>query len=358
MNGFMLNPWLDIKRIGEFIYIKNDQIGLNIKIGANYAGLIDKLRLFQPESVLKEGLSPSAFDFFRQTLILVPEGDMLWCRQGIFQQRDRLPGNPFQAALTYTDSADVLFGVGYARPVAASHPAQGPGAIRRYLKPGQADLGDIIIAPDETHQQIGARINLIVSELLHQERRPVMLGGDHSVTYHAVRAISAHRPVSLVMFDAHTDRYARAGRAEPLTHANVVQQLLDHQLVQQVMIVGVRDELMGAVPAAPDPRVTVIPACEAEFLSPSCFASMLHSDTDWYLSIDLDVLDPAFAPDVATPVIGGLSLHAARRLVRAATQHSRIVGVDVVEVCASTAPYHRTAHAAATLLEDALRSLT
>ncbi|HVF95622.1 MAG TPA: arginase family protein [Sphingomonas sp.] len=152
---------------------------------------------------------------------------------------------------------------------------------------------------------------------------PIFLGGDHMVTYPIVAGLAAvHGPLEILHFDAHPDLYDDFG-GDPLSHASPFARIMERGLARRLVQVGVRTlnghcrrqverfgvEVIEMRDFAPD-RVPI-------------------PDGPLYVSIDLDALDPAFAPGVSHHEPGGLSV----RDILSVLQRVRtpLVGADVVE---------------------------
>ena len=148
---------------------------------------------------------------------------------------------------------------------------------------------------------------------------PLLLGGEHTVTRGAVRALD---PDVYICLDAHLDlRPSYAGN--PLSHATVTHHVADH--ADEVVLLGVRS---GSEPgwerAREDERVTVVPPADVGDWKPNLDGRRV------YLSVDIDAADPGFAPGTGTPEPFGLDPATMHRVVRAVAPHC--VGFDVVEV--------------------------
>jgi agmatinase len=200
-----------------------------------------------------------------------------------------------------------------------------------------ADCGDASVVPgyiDASYELMTAAVH----KLQASGARTVCLGGDHSVALAELRAIAAvHGPVALVLFDAHTDtRQSHVG--QPFGHGTPFRRAVEEHLVDPArsIQVGIR----GGLSAASDLRDAEALGYEivsVDEVRESGMAAVAHRILERvgagkvFLSFDVDVLDPAFAPGTGTPTIGGLSSAEAESLLRPLAPMS-LVGVDVVEV--------------------------
>ena len=205
------------------------------------------------------------------------------------------------------------------------------------------DAGDVYIATGEDPSDMYDRITQAAESLFASGTLPVFLGGDHSVTYPILRAVP-YEEVGILHFDAHSDR----GDVEPsgLHHGNVFSVVLERlEFVKSIVQFGLRG-VYEADPTASDPRVTAV---GIDQLRESDFASVLEripAGRPYYLSVDIDVVDPAFAPSTGTPVAGGLFPHELKRWIRGLCEARNIIGMDVVEVGPSIGPADSTANVA------------
>jgi agmatinase len=200
------------------------------------------------------------------------------------------------------------------------------------------DFGDAAVTPADPRRSHAA-IEAIVGQVLGAGVKPVVLGGDHSITEPAVRAVAAaHGPVGLVHFDTHTDTGEVVFGVE-LSHGTPMRHLVDdgHVAGARYAQVGLR----GYWPGEPEF------AWQAEHGIASFF---MHDVRDLgirevvaraiavvgpgpvYLTVDVDVLDPAFVPGTGTPEPGGMTVIDLLLAVRTVATELDLVGVDVVEV--------------------------
>jgi agmatinase len=256
-------------------------------------------------------------------------------------RRPVLVGLPYDASSSYLRGA-----------------ADGPAAIRTALHSpagnwwtealqdlaapgGLVDAGDLALAPDA-----GARhaIEAGIGQILDDGGSPIALGGDHSVTYPIVCALGPRHPqLTILHIDAHPDLYDHF-EGDRHSHACPFARIMENRLAARLVQVGIR----------------AMTGHQREQ------ATRFHVETidmrDWiagvrpalqgpiYVSIDLDGLDPAFAPGVAHREPGGLTARDVIGLV----QHlpGPLVGADVVELNPARDPSGVTASVAAKLVKE------
>ena len=195
---------------------------------------------------------------------------------------------------------------------------------------------------------------------------PFVGGGDHSITLPILRAQKAAtgRPVRLLHFDAHYDTWDTYWGGKKYTHGTWVRRAYEEGLIEKggVFQVGIRSSLYSAEDVENNARYVdrTFTTEDLDSLGPEGVASALVraiGDGPTYVSVDIDTLDPAFAPGTGTPEPGGLSTRELIRVLR--PLHALdVVGFDVVEV----APQYDhtgqvTALAAATVLYEGLSAL-
>jgi agmatinase len=162
-----------------------------------------------------------------------------------------------------------------------------------------------------------------VRELLEKEHRPVCLGGDHSITYPILRAVGKRfENLTIVHFDAHPDLYDEF-QGSRVSHACPFARIMEERLAKKLIQIGIRTMVTHQRQQAEKFEVEVhemrhLPALESLKLAGPV-----------YLSFDMDVLDPAFAPGISHREPGGMSVREAIAHLHALT--GTIVGADVVE---------------------------
>jgi arginase len=173
----------------------------------------------------------------------------------------------------------------------------------------------------------------------------VALGGDHAVSYPLLRAHAGRhgRGLSILHVDAHPDLYEDFV-GDRFSHACPFARILEEGLVSRLVQVGIRGANRAQQAQAARYGVEVVD------MDAWASGTRPQLEGEWYLSIDLDGLDPAFAPGVSHREPGGLSTRELLHLVRHAG--GRLVGADVVEYNPSRDVGDLTARVAAKLLKE------
>lgn len=225
-----------------------------------------------------------------------------------------------------------------------------------------ADIGDVAINTFDLKKSV-AIIERELAAVLAEAAVPLVLGGDHTLTWPVLRALNAvHGPVALVHVDAHADvNVAMFGEA--VAHGCPFRRAWEDGCLQNDRVVQIG--LRGTGYAADDFdwarqqgwRVVTAEACWYRSLAP-LMAEVREriGNTPCYLSFDIDSLDPAFAPGTGTPEPGGLTSWQAIEIVRGCSGLN-LVGCDLVEVAPPYDPAGNTALLAANLVYEMLCAL-
>jgi agmatinase len=204
------------------------------------------------------------------------------------------------------------------------------------------DLGDGSILFDAGDFEDS--IEEVIALLLKHGRVPIVLGGDHSITYPVVRAFaSVHDQFDVLQFDAHPDLYDEFD-GNRSSHACPFARIMELGKVRRLVQVGIRTMNDHQREQAERFGAEVVEMRHWDVGRSFAF------DAPLYVSIDLDVLDPAFAPGVSHREPGGAST---RQLIETIQGlRGRIVGADVVEFNPRQDPVGLTAHVGAKLVKE------
>jgi agmatinase len=222
------------------------------------------------------------------------------------------------------------------------------------------DGGNAVFPPFDA-AAVRARIEASADAVLSAGAVPFVVGGDHSVTLPILRAVARrHGPVAVVHVDAHLDTSGPETWGEPFHHGTPFRHALEEGLVAEGQLhqVGVRGPWKDAGDAEPGARHgarvhTMVELADRGIRAASAEIRCALGQRPTYLSIDVDAVDPAFAPGTGTPVPGGLTSREALQLVRELAG-AALVGMDVVEVCPPLDHADVTSHLAAHLLFEGL----
>jgi agmatinase len=221
------------------------------------------------------------------------------------------------------------------------------------------DGGDLPVVPgyiDDSYQ----RISQGLLPILQAGVIPICLGGDHSITLAQLRAVARHYgPVGLAHFDAHSDTWdAYFGRT--YNHGTVFRRAIEEGLLAPARCIQVG--MRGPVYSPADYQdarqlgLSLLPDEQMRRLSLAEVAAQVRAqigDGPTFLSFDIDVVDPAYAPGTGTPEVGGLTSREALQLVRG-LRGGNFVAFDLVEVLPACDQSQITALLAAALVFEML----
>lgn len=245
-------------------------------------------------------------------------------------------GVPFDSGVSYRPGA--RFGPSHVRDASRLlrpyNPAQdvSPFAVQQV-----ADAGDLIANPFDLDEAIEA-VAAGSRELLERAGKLVTIGGDHTIAYPLLRTMAEkHGPVAVLHADAHLDTWDTYFGA-PVTHGTPFRRASEDGLIDLTASahLGTRGPLYGKGDLDDDAKLG-FEITSSEFIEehgvPAAVARLRErlGDKPVYLSIDVDVMDPAHAPGTGTPEAGGLTSREMLRIIRSLTDLN-IVGADVVEV--------------------------
>jgi agmatinase len=204
------------------------------------------------------------------------------------------------------------------------------------------DLGDVDTLGDVDRTFHG--IETAVAAILKKKAGPIILGGDHSITYPIMKAMAkAYRRLDILHFDAHPDLYEDL-YGDRLSHACPFARIMEDGLAESLVQIGVRAATANQRANARRHGVRMVEMKDFRDGLTLSFKNPL------YISFDLDSLDPAFAPGVSHQEAGGLTTRQAIDLIH--RLKARIVGLDVVELNPSRDPSGITASAAVKIIKE------
>jgi len=204
------------------------------------------------------------------------------------------------------------------------------------------DLGDVDASGD--FRDVFSRLEEKVSTVLDKKAVPIVMGGDHSISYPIVKAFSKKfDKLDILHFDAHPDLYDEL-YGDRYSHACPFARIMEEGLAQNLVQIGIRAATGEQREKARRHGVRMIEMKDVSGRVSLDFSSPL------YISFDLDALDPAFAPGVSHHEPGGLTT---RQVIEIIHQiETPIVGLDVVELNPERDPTAITAAAAVKIIME------
>ena len=212
-----------------------------------------------------------------------------------------------------------------------------------------ADIGDVPFRSrfdlTSCHEDIEAHLERVVAS----GAVPLCVGGDHSITYPALRALAKRHPgVTILHLDAHGDLYDNYG-GDRLSHACPFARIMEERLASRLIQIGIRT--LSAHQRDQMARFGVETHEMRHWAGPPA----IHVEGPLYLSLDIDVLDPAFVPGISHPEPGGLSVREVVTMLQ--RLEGRIVGADLVEFNPSNDPSPRTGLVCAKLVKEIVAAM-
>jgi len=245
-------------------------------------------------------------------------------------------GVPFDSGTSYRPGA--RFGPAAVRQgsrlLRPWHPGLGVGPL---VAQQVADAGDIACNPFDINESVD-QIQAGATELLDGAGHLLAIGGDHTIAFPLLRVVRQRfGPVALVHFDAHLDTWQTYFGA-PVTHGTPFRRAAEEGLFldSHSMHIGIRGPVYAASDLEEDAELgfRTVTAMEIERIGVEGTLSRIRErvgDAPLYISIDIDVLDPAHAPGTGTPEAGGLTSRELLGILRGLAG-APLVGADVVEV--------------------------
>lgn len=217
---------------------------------------------------------------------------------------------------------------------------------------GIFDLGDLKMpkaSVTKTLAFLDSTIPKVVSSLRNDSRIPVMLGGEHTLSYYQLKALAKEEPV-VIHFDAHRDMKPEY-EGMKMCHTTPFYHLLQHIPGENLIQIGIRQADREENETAGKNGVTTFDAWQVR--DDICIvAEHLHRATAGkkiYISFDIDVYDLPYVPCTGTPEPFGLDPFQILKLVKAISPSAHLIGMDMVEVGLRNGDYREGALATQTL---------
>ena len=248
-------------------------------------------------------------------------------------------GVPFDSGVTYRPGA--RFGPAHIRESSRLLRPYNPALdVSPFANLQVVDAGDVAVNPFDIAEAITS-IERGARGLLDRVPHLLTLGGDHTIALPLLRAFAAaHGPVAVVHFDAHLDTWDTYFGAA-YTHGTPFRRASEEGLLDKegCIHIGIRGPLFSDTDLRDDADAgfQVISAPQTDHLGAAGIAERIAGrvgDRPMYVSVDIDVLDPAYAPGTGTPEAGGLSSRELLAILRSFARLN-LIGADIVEVAPS-----------------------
>ena len=271
-------------------------------------------------------------------------------------------GVPFDSGVSYRPGA--RFGPAHVRESSRLLRPYNPAAdVEPFAAQQVADAGDMAVNPFDIKAAIDG-VQAGARTLLERSRRLLTIGGDHTIALPLLRAMSEQHgsALAVVHFDAHLDTWDTYFGAE-YTHGTPFRRASEEGLIDRdgSMHVGTRGPLYAVQDLRDDADLgfQIVPSVEMDDLGARGVVERVHErvgDRPVYVSVDIDVLDPAFAPGTGTPEAGGFTSRELLAVLRGFADLN-LVGADVVEVAPAYDHAEVTGIAASHVLYELLSAM-
>ena len=225
-----------------------------------------------------------------------------------------------------------------------------------YDKFNIADIGDCPVNPADISDSLD-KIEKFYSNIYNSKTIPLSIGGDHLISLPILRGIAKEKPIGLFQFDSHSDTWDTYFGA-PYTHGTPFRRAREENLFMDdaSMHVGIRGPLYSWEDLKNDESFgfKIIHCDEFQTEGTDKIAERIKKrvgNNPLYLSIDIDVLDPAFAPGTGTPEIAGMTTREMVNVIRGLSGMN-LISADVVEVSPAYDHAEVTSLAAATIVYE------
>ncbi len=200
------------------------------------------------------------------------------------------------------------------------------------------DAGNLAIppgAPTVTRERVTAAVATIIG----RGAMPIVFGGDHSITFPILRGFrTAPRKVHVIHFNSHHDFGATTGPGDAggllYTHGNHLRHGVDLPWVSGITMIGLRGlrRLENAAAEARRRGIQMLSASQVTRMGAEKTVAQIPAAESYYVTFDIDVIDPSLAPGTGTPVPGGFTYYQASELLEAIAAKGHIAGFDMMEV--------------------------
>ncbi len=245
-------------------------------------------------------------------------------------------GVPFDSGVSYRPGA--RFGPAHVRESSRLlRPYNPVQRVSPFATQQVVDAADVAVNPFDIQHAV-REVQAAAADLTSGGARLITIGGDHTIALPLLRAAAErHGPVAVVHFDAHLDTWDTYF-GEPYTHGTPFRRAAEEGIIDATACahVGIRGPLYSDQDLLEDEVLgfQVVAAHETEDIGWRGIAERVRrrvGDRPVYVSVDIDVLDPAFAPGTGTPEAGGLTSRELLQVLRSFAD-LQLVGADVVEV--------------------------
>ena len=226
-----------------------------------------------------------------------------------------------------------------------------------------ADVGDCPVNPADLQDSL-SKIEIFFKNISKMNTIPISIGGDHLISLPILRGLKKDKAIGIFQFDSHSDTWDSYFGGYKYTHGTPFRRAIEEKLVDptKYVMLGIRGSLYDPndLKWAQDQGITIITIDEYyEMGLEKCIEKILKilEGSDVYFTLDIDGIDPTFAPGTGTPEVGGFNVRETQVIIRA-LKNLNFVGGDVVEVSPPFDINNMTSHVAATIAFEMLCTFT
>ena len=226
-----------------------------------------------------------------------------------------------------------------------------------------ADVGDCPVNPADLQDSL-SKIEIFFKNISKMGTIPISIGGDHLISLPILRGLKKDKAIGIFQFDSHSDTWDSYFGGYKYTHGTPFRRAIEEKLVDptKYVMLGIRGSLYDPndLKWAQDQGITIITIDEYyEMGLEKCIEKILKilDGSDIYFTLDIDGIDPTFAPGTGTPEVGGFNVRETQVIIRA-LKNLNFVGGDVVEVSPPFDINNMTSHVAATIAFEMLCTFT
>jgi len=257
-------------------------------------------------------------------------------------------GVPFDSTASYR--AGSRFGPQAIRQGSLSLEMYSPFLSRGLVDLDFTDLGDLDVPPGSAARMVDA-VQEEVERIISTDTVPALLGGEHTITLGAIRALFKKYPtMHLLQLDAHTD-LREEWMGERINHATVIKRIMDFLPAEHIHRLGIRSGTKEEWELARIP----LPLENGN----RDITNVMHripENVPLYITVDLDVFDPSLMPGTGNPEPMGITYREFIQLIRLISEHN-IIGFDVVELAPQFDPSGVSSIVAASVMREMLLSM-
>ncbi len=229
----------------------------------------------------------------------------------------------------------------------------------RYLEGvTMADAGDVTIMPADFMPNFD-RITDAIRRILASRSMPVVLGGDHSITFPVLRAFEGTtEKIHIIHFDSHLD-FSDGRGAVRYAHGNPMRRSIELGSVSGLSSLGVRgfSSNTQAYEQGQKMGVQVIPALKMLRMGIPQAVASIPKAAQYYISLDVDVIDPSLFTGTGTPVPGGFTYYQMKEILQEVAKKGKIAGFEFVEVAPDYEVFQTSSRMASRLIMDFLAAI-